>query len=98
MRRVLMLPLALAGSLPGIASAHTEAALPEESSKSDDVILVVGQQVAVLTVEPRGLSVSLGKEEFEAVNAVNVEDLMKYTPNFFVRKRFAGDDNAVVAM
>ena len=28
----------------------------------------------------------------------SVEDLMKYAPNFYVRKRFAGDDNAVVAL
>lgn len=51
-----------------------------------------------MTVVPRGLSVSLGAEQFEAINALNVEDLMKYAPNFFVRKRFAGDDNAVVAL
>ncbi|MBU3078916.1 TonB-dependent receptor [Sphingomonas quercus] len=64
----------------------------------DDAILVIGQQDAPITVAPRGLSVSLGKAEFDAVNAVNVEDLMKYAPNFYVRKRFAGDDNAVVAL
>ena len=51
-----------------------------------------------MTVVARGLSVSLGAEQFEAINALNVEDLMKYAPNFFVRKRFAGDDNAVVAL
>lgn len=63
-----------------------------------DTILVVGQADAPVTVVPRGLSVSLDKENFEAINALNVEDLMKYAPNFFVRKRFAGDDNAVVAL
>ncbi len=62
------------------------------------MIIVVGQKDAPVTVVPRGLSVSLDRENFEAVNAVNVEDLMKYAPNFFVRKRFAGDDNAVVAL
>jgi iron complex outermembrane receptor protein len=61
-------------------------------------VLVVGQGDRPITVQPRGLSVSLGKTEFEAINALNVEDLMKYAPNFFVRKRFAGDDNAVVAL
>lgn len=64
----------------------------------DNYILVIGQRDAPITVVPRGLSVSLGKEEFDAINAVNVEDLMKYAPNFYVRKRFAGDDNAVVAL
>ena len=38
---------------------------------------------------------SLGPEQFEAINAINVEDLMKYAPNFFVRKRYIGDANGV---
>lgn len=58
-------------------------------------ILVVGQRDAPISIEPRGLSVSLGKAQFEGVNAFNVEDLMKYAPNFFVRKRFTGDSNGV---
>ena len=48
-------------------------------------VLVVGQREAPITVVPRGLSVSLGEEQFDAINALNVEDLMKYAPNFFVR-------------
>jgi len=75
--------------LPLMAQAASDA--PEE-------VIVVGQKNAPITVAPRGLSVSLGHEQFDAINAVNVEDLMKYAPNFFVRKRFAGDDNAVVAL
>ena len=69
-----------------------------DSEKPTETIIVVGQRDTPITVVPRGLSVSLGKADFEAVNAINVEDLMKYAPNFFVRKRFAGDDNAVVAL
>jgi iron complex outermembrane receptor protein len=61
-------------------------------------VLVVGQRDSPMTVVPRGLSVSLGETQFEAINAQNVEDLMKYAPDFYVRKRFAGDDNAVVAL
>lgn len=60
-----------------------------------DTILVVGQRDAPISIEPRGLSVSLGEAQFEGVNAFNVEDLMKYAPDFFVRKRFAGDSNGV---
>lgn len=58
-------------------------------------IIVVGRADQPITIEPRGLSVSLGQTEFEAINAVNVEDLMKYAPNFFVRKRYIGDANGV---
>jgi len=74
------------------AMAEDSAATAAEEA---DAILVVGQQEAPITVVPRGLSVSLGKEQFDAINAVNVEDLMKYAPDFFVRKRYAGDSNGV---
>jgi iron complex outermembrane receptor protein len=78
--------------LPFIAHAETDTVdTPKE-------VIVVGQKNAPITVVPRGLSVSLGHEQFDAINAINVEDLMKYAPNFFVRKRFVGDDNAVVAL
>ena len=60
-----------------------------------ETILVVGQRDRPIEIEPRGLAVSLGDEQFKAVNAFNVEDLIKYAPNFFVRKRFAGDSNGV---
>lgn len=94
---------ALAAALvatPALADrAPATAAGPSRADEAvDGTILVVGQKDATITVVPRGLSVSLGKQEFDAINAVNVEDLMKYTPNFYVRKRFAGDDNAVVAL
>lgn len=74
-------------------------AFPDPADRDDfDEVLVVGQRDAPITVVPRGLSVSLGRAQFEAINSLNTEDLMKYAPNFFVRKRFAGDDNAVVAL
>ncbi|ESQ82954.1 hypothetical protein AEAC466_15730 [Asticcacaulis sp. AC466] len=80
--------------LPFAARADTTA----DDSDTPKEVIVVGQKNTPITVAPRGLSVSLGHDQFEAINAVNVEDLMKYAPNFFVRKRFIGDDNAVVAL
>jgi iron complex outermembrane receptor protein len=61
----------------------------------DQAIIVVGQQQRPIEIAPRGLSVSLGQEQFAAVNATNTEDLMKYAPDFFVRTRFPGDSNGV---
>lgn len=58
-------------------------------------MIVIGQKEAPITIEPRGLAVSLGEEQFAATNAINLEDLMKYAPNFFVRKRYIGDANGV---
>lgn len=60
-----------------------------------DTILVVGQSEKAISLDARGLSVSLGDEQFAGVNARNVEDLMKYAPDFFVRTRYAGDSNGV---
>lgn len=84
---------------PAFGLATTAApALAEEAADAEspaDTILVVGQTEKAISVEPRGLSVSLGDEQFAGINAQNTEDLMKYAPDFFVRKRFAGDSNGV---
>jgi iron complex outermembrane receptor protein len=77
---------------PCAVPVHAEEASTELAATT---ILVVGQKEAPISIEPRGLSVSLGQAQFEGVNAFNVEDLMKYAPNFFVRKRFIGDSNGV---
>ncbi|MBB6124415.1 TonB-dependent receptor [Sphingobium subterraneum] len=73
------------------ALAYADEADPDASPS----IIVVGQKDAPIEIEPRGLSVSLGDEQFKAVNAFNTEDLMKYAPDFFVRKRYSGDSNGV---
>ncbi len=71
-------------------------AVPAVAQEADEPsILVIGQKDAPISIDPRGLSVSLGDEQFAGINAQNVEDLMKYAPDFFVRKRYAGDSNGV---
>lgn len=90
----------LSSSLFALPVAFSPAYADEETpiNPKAETVIVIGQRDTPITVVPRGLAVSLNKEDFESVNAINVEDLMKYAPNFFVRKRFAGDDNAVVAL
>ncbi|HET9863715.1 MAG TPA: TonB-dependent receptor [Steroidobacteraceae bacterium] len=89
--------IALLGWAAALGPAAAVAA-DAPASRDPEEVLVVGQRDAPITVVPRGLSVSLGERQFEAINVQNVEDLMKYAPDFYVRKRFAGDDNAVVAL
>lgn len=84
---LIALSLALGLAAPALADDAAE--------NSETAILVVGQKDKPIEIEPRGLSVSLGAEQLEAVNAFNTEDLMKYAPNFFVRKRYSGDSNGV---
>lgn len=90
-----ILPFAL--SAPAFAQTADQQAAdqqPVQVAYADQVI-VIGHSAQPISVAPRGLSVSLGQTEFDAINAINVEDLMKYAPNFFVRKRYIGDANAV---
>lgn len=84
----------------GVALSLAAPAFAEENESTDaaaeaNSILVVGQRQAPIEIAPRGLAISLGAEQFAAVNAFNTEDLIKYAPNFFVRKRYAGDSNGV---
>lgn len=83
---------------PSIQAASSEQDVllaANTAAKPVEEVMVVGQKDAPITIEPRGLAVSLGQEQFDATNAINVEDLMKYAPNFFVRKRYIGDANGV---
>ena len=78
--------------------AYAQTASPTVTANAETPpidILVVGQTTHPIAIEPRGLSVSLGDEQFAGVNAFNVEDLIKYAPDFFVRSRYIGDNNGV---
>jgi iron complex outermembrane recepter protein len=66
-----------------------------QGAADTEAIIVVGQKDAPINIVPRGLAVSLGEKQFAGINAFNTEDLIKYAPNFFVRKRFTGDSNGV---
>lgn len=88
LRRAIYIAAPLA-AMPAVAQER-----PQSPGSKDD-ILVVGQKDAPIEIEPRGLSVSLGEEQFAGVNAFNTEDLIKYAPDFFVRTRYIGDNNAV---
>lgn len=88
---------AIAATLAVAASAAGSQAFAEEKpvDETHAEIMVLGQREAVMAIPARGLAVSLGREQLDAVNASNTEDLIKYAPNFFVRKRYAGDSNGV---
>ena len=83
----------LLGAFMALSNAPAQAA-----ELADEAILVVGQRDRPISIAPRGLSVSLGEAQTSAVNAANVEDLVKYAPNVFVRSRFFGDNAAVAGI
>jgi iron complex outermembrane receptor protein len=87
-------PVAALVGLSALAAAPLHAQ-DRPAADPDREILVVDRQDTTISIEPRGLSVSLGYEAFAGVNAASAEDLIKYAPDFFVRSRFIGDANAV---
>lgn len=95
MHNVLRLPACRCAAAMAIAMGLPCTAAAQAADTELTEALVVGQRQSPIEIVPRGLAVSLGEDEMAAVNALNTEDLMKYAPNFFVRKRFAGDSNGV---
>ena len=93
--RTSLIALASAIALPLGAAPPALADEAASDGPTDTAILVVGQRDKPIEIAPRGLAVSLGDEQFAGVNAANTEDLIKYAPNFFVRKRYSGDSNGV---
>lgn len=67
-------------------------------SSSNDVVITGNRGKKTVKITPKGAFTVLGKKDFESVNAVNTEDLVKYAPNIYVRKRYAGDDNSIVSI
>jgi iron complex outermembrane receptor protein len=72
-----------------LSSAAAEQALPE-------LTISAPQLPAVVTNNPSP-TVQVTQEQIREINVINVEDTLKYTPSLFVRKRFAGDTNGIVA-
>jgi iron complex outermembrane recepter protein len=84
-----------AAASDAMSAAADESSAAAELGTAGETVIVIGSADRPISVAPRGLAISLGEADFSAVNALNVEDLMKYAPNFFVRKRYIGDANAV---
>lgn len=81
------------------------AALPAEAETLyDDQIETINvterhlDDRALKTLKTPGFGVGIGSAQIEAVNALNVEDSVKYAPNLIVRKRYIGDNNATLSM
>jgi len=85
--------IAVAAALP----AHAETAY-------DDTIETINVTERSLDdrnlqqLQTPGFGVGIGQAQIDAVNALNVEDSVKYAPNLIVRKRYIGDNNATLSM
>ncbi|MBN8771462.1 MAG: Plug domain-containing protein, partial [Thiobacillus sp.] len=82
------LVLALASTLGHPAAWAEEQALPE--------MVVSLPRPAVVTNNPSP-SAEVSQDQMREMNVINVEDSLKYTPSLFIRKRYVGDRNGIVA-
>jgi len=72
-----------------LSSAAAEQALPELTISAPPL-------PAVVTNNPSP-TVQVTQEQIREINVINVEDALKYTPSLFVRKRYVGDTNGIIA-
>ncbi|MDP2031626.1 MAG: TonB-dependent receptor [Thiobacillus sp.] len=83
-------PIALAlASLVVMPAAAAEQALPE-------LTISAPQQPAVVSNNPSPAA-QVTQAQIREINVINVEDSLRYTPSLFVRKRYVGDPNGIVA-
>jgi iron complex outermembrane recepter protein len=82
------LAFALASTLGHPAAWAEEQALPE--------MIVSLPRSAVVTNNPSP-SAEVSQDQIREMNVINVEDSLKYTPSLFIRKRYVGDRNGIVA-
>ncbi|BCW88696.1 Vitamin B12 transporter BtuB [Alphaproteobacteria bacterium SO-S41] len=62
------------------------------ASKTSETVVVTGQRVpAGRTTSPAPRETVTAAEAAERINVVNTEDILKYLPSIFVRKRHIGD-------
>ncbi len=82
-------PLVLALAALGAHSAWAdEQALPE---------MTVSQTRSAVVANNPSPSAEVTQEQIREINVINVEDSLKYTPSIFIRKRYVGDRNGIIA-
>lgn len=90
--------LALALALPAIALPATARADEAEAPHNHDDIVVYGHHADDRIDLPPATRVTITADRIAAtVNAVSVEDTLKYAPSLVVRKRHIGDNFAPIA-
>lgn len=88
-------PMPAAASLAALALAS--AAHAQDARKHDDILVTAERQQQSIENTP-GTRVTLTGDTIAAtINAVNVEDTLKYLPSLVVRKRHIGDTQAPLA-
>ncbi len=93
-----LLPFLFAAA-PGRALAETAPAAPDgaSSASGDDILVTAQKQTQTIENAPSTRAIVTADQIATTVNAVNVEDTLKYLPSLIVRKRHIGDTQAPLA-
>lgn len=101
-RPALVLSAAVAAQ-PALHAADSAQPAPASDSEVREFApyKVVGQreagQSATQTLTAPGLTATIDRAALDGINAINVEDSLRYAPNLVVRKRYIGDNNATLS-
>jgi len=81
-----------------ITALGSPAAMAGEPEEAIEEITVWGQDRLIHRSHYPSPSSLLTPEDFDSINAVTIEDLVKYEPSLVVRRRFIGDPNGTLGM
>ena len=90
----------LRGAVSGLAVLASTAPAPvaaQEARRTDDILVIAERQTRTIEAAPNSHASVTAAEIATTINAINVEDTLKYLPSLVVRKRHIGDTQAPLA-
>lgn len=91
--------IAILLALPGLSSAADVVKQTDENAKLGEIVVEGKTDIKLSADTPyTSPSTSINKEEVEGINAVTIDDFIKYEPSMVVRRRYIGDPNGTVGI
>lgn len=88
---------ALAASLAAVTPALAEEAGEADASQKPDIVVTAARQEQSIVNAPNTASAVDAETIRAKINAISVEDTLKYLPGLIIRKRHVGDNFAPIA-
>jgi iron complex outermembrane receptor protein len=87
----------LAGALAAACLLSAAAPAHPAESRTDDILVTAQRQTQTIENPPSTQAAVTAAQVQDSVNAMNIEDTLKYLPSLIVRKRHIGDTQAPLA-
>lgn len=78
-------------------AARAQTMTPPSDHAPDDILVIAQQRTATIEGAPSTRASLTAAQIADTVNAMNVEDTLKYLPSLLIRKRHVGDTQAPIA-